>query len=65
LKKYEVEYIILGQQERGLYSLFAEQRGQFGGLDKFNALDGVLWQVVYQQADTIIYKVIDQAIAGQ
>lgn len=65
LKKYSVEYIIIGQQERGLYSLFAEQRGQFGGLDKFTALDGVLWRIVYQQADTIIYEVIDQATAGQ
>jgi hypothetical protein len=65
LKKYAVEYIILGQQELGLYTLFAEERGQYGGLDKFKALEGALWRVVYQEADTVIYEVIDQAVAGQ
>lgn len=61
LEKYNVAYIILGQQERGLYTLFAEQRGQYGGLDKFSALDGILWRTVYQEGETIIYEVIDQA----
>jgi uncharacterized membrane protein len=65
LRKYQVRYIIVGQQERGLYSLFAEQRGQFGGLDKFVAYDGILWRTVYQQDDTVIYEVIDPVFAGQ
>ena len=65
LEKYGVKYIVVGQQERGLYTLFAEQRAQFGGLDKFSALDGILWRAVYQQDDTVIYEVIDQAPTGQ
>ncbi|HLA99457.1 MAG TPA: DUF2298 domain-containing protein [Anaerolineales bacterium] len=50
LRKYNVRYIVLGQQERGHY---AEE-----GLAKFPAQDGILWQTVYQDRDTIIYQVI-------
>ena len=51
LHKYDVHYIIVGQQERGKYP------GQ--GLDKFPAANGVLWREVYQDEDTVIYEVID------
>jgi len=50
LRKYDVRYIILGQQERGHYA------GE--GLVKFAAQDGVLWQAVYRDRDTIIYQVV-------
>jgi YYY domain-containing protein len=51
LQKYEVKYIILGQQERGKYP--------GPGLEKFPAAAGVLWREVYREADTIIYEVIE------
>ena len=50
LRKYGVQYIILGQLERGLYP--------GAGLDKFEALDGVLWQKVYDDREMAIYRVI-------
>ncbi|MBN1667354.1 MAG: glycosyltransferase family 39 protein [Anaerolineales bacterium] len=51
LRRYEVSYIILGQLERGKY--VAE------GLEKFPAQNGYLWDVVYQDQETVIYKVRD------
>lgn len=50
LEKYQVRYIIVGQQERGLYP--------GDGLEKFPSADGILWQAVYAEADTVIYEVI-------
>ena len=50
LSKYNVQYIILGQQEKGLYP--------GPGLDKFAAANGIFWREVYREADTIIYEVI-------
>ena len=50
LRKYNVRYIVLGQQERGHYA------GE--GLAKFPAQEGILWRSVYQDGDTIIYQVI-------
>jgi uncharacterized membrane protein len=56
LRKYDVRYIILGQQERGKYPGL--------GLDKFGAADGLLWREVYRQnggldqQDTVIYEVL-------
>ncbi|MBN1145629.1 MAG: glycosyltransferase family 39 protein [Anaerolineales bacterium] len=56
LRKYDVRYIILGQQERGKYP--------GPGLDKFEAADGLLWREVYRQddvlnyQDTVIYEVL-------
>ncbi|UCH58908.1 MAG: glycosyltransferase family 39 protein [Anaerolineales bacterium] len=50
LRKYDVRYIVLGQQERGHYP--------GPGLAKFPALEGSLWQAVYQDRDTIIYRVV-------
>jgi uncharacterized membrane protein len=49
LRKYDVRYIILGQQERGHYP--------GSGLDKFEAAEGVLWDEVYRDGDTVIYEV--------
>jgi YYY domain-containing protein len=51
LTKYNVRYIILGQQERGKYP--------GPGLDKFPAANGSLWQEVYRDGDTVIYEVND------
>lgn len=51
LNKYNVRYIIVGQQEYGLYP--------GPGLDKFPAADGVLWREVYRDGLTVIYEVID------
>jgi uncharacterized membrane protein len=49
LRKYNVQYIVVGQQERGHYP--------GPGLDKFVQANGVLWQEVYRDRDTVIYKV--------
>ncbi|MFC2054167.1 DUF2298 domain-containing protein [Chloroflexota bacterium] len=50
LRKYDVQYIIVGQQERGHYPGL--------GLDKFEAAEGILWHEVYRDDETVIYKVI-------
>jgi YYY domain-containing protein len=52
LRKYDVRYIILGQQERGHYP--------GPGLDKFEDLEGLLWQEVYREGDTVIFEVLLQ-----
>jgi YYY domain-containing protein len=49
LKKYDVRYIVVGQQER---ARFPE------GLHKFEALNGKLWKEVYRDVDTVIYEVL-------
>jgi YYY domain-containing protein len=51
LDKYDVRYIVLGQLEQLNYP--AE------GLGKFPALEGILWQLVYQDRDTEIYQVLE------
>ena len=50
LRKYDVQYIIVGQQERGHYP--------GPGLDKFEAAEGILWREVYRDGETVIYEVI-------
>jgi uncharacterized membrane protein len=50
LKKYDVSYFIVGQQERGLYP------GE--GLEKFPAAEGVLWSKIYEDGETVIYEVL-------
>jgi YYY domain-containing protein len=64
LRKYNVRYIVVGQQERGHYgsqvppdSLDAPPGA---GLEKFSLAEGVLWRTVYQDADTAIFEVIGQ-----
>lgn len=48
LEKFEVEYVIVGEMERAKYS--AE------GIEKFSAAAGVLWELVYEQEQTAIYR---------
>ena len=52
LRKYDVGYIIVGQQERGHYP--------GPGLDKFDAANGSLWKEVYRNEATVIYQVLPQ-----
>jgi len=64
LKKYNVRYIILGQQERGYYTLprLLTERGYTSslGLEKFQMANGDLWREVYRDGDTVIYEVPEQ-----
>ena len=50
LRKYDVQYIVLGQLEKAKY--LPE------GIEKFKAAEGVLWSVVYQDQDTTIYQTL-------
>ena len=52
LEKYDVRYIIVGQMERVYYP--AE------GLAKFDDLNGVYWNEVYREQNTVIYEVIQK-----
>ena len=56
LQKYNVQYIILGQQERGKYP--------GPGLDKFEQADGTAWQEVYRDGENVIYQVIPTISEG-
>ena len=49
LRKYNVKYIIDGQLEHNQYP--------GPGLDKFPAENGILWDEVYRDGDTVIYQV--------
>ncbi|HMN63092.1 MAG TPA: hypothetical protein PJ988_22185, partial [Anaerolinea sp.] len=49
LKTYDVSYIVVGQMEKAIYPV--------DGLVKFTEWNGDLWDVVYQEGDTTIYKV--------
>ena len=55
LNEYDVRYIVLGQLERAKYPA--------AGIDKFPEMNGSLWQEVYRDGETVIYKV-NQNIAG-
>jgi uncharacterized membrane protein len=48
LQAYEVEYIVVGQLEKAKY--LPE------GIEKFPAAEGVLWEEVYQTAETVVYR---------
>ncbi len=50
LEKYNVEYIILGQQEQAYFP--------GNGLNKFEVFDGIYWKEVYRELDTVIYQII-------
>jgi YYY domain-containing protein len=52
LDKYNVKYIILGQLERATYP--------GSGLEKFTTYDGLFWQKVYEDQETVIYEVMGQ-----
>jgi YYY domain-containing protein len=49
LRKYDVQYIILGQQERGMYP--------GPGLQKFADANGLYWREVFRTGETVIYQV--------
>ena len=49
LRKYNVRYVIIGQLERARYV--------GGGLDKFGAYNGIFWNEVYRDGQTVIYEV--------
>ena len=49
IEKYDVEYIIMGQVEKNYYS--------GTGLNKFKQEEGVLWEEVFREGDTVIYEV--------
>ena len=50
LEKYNISYIILGQLEKAYYP--------GSGLKKFAEWNGILWDEVYHDEDTYIYRVI-------
>ena len=52
LEKYGVKYIISGQMEKGMYAP--------EGITKFAELEGILWECVYDQGNTQIYRVIGE-----
>ncbi len=54
LRRYQVDYIIVGQLERNTYP--------GPGLTKFPLWDGDLWEEVYRQGDTAIYRVRRSAL---
>ena len=56
LREYRVEYVIVGQLERNYYP--------GAGLDKFDRLEGDLWQEVFRNEQTVIYQVLDPALTG-
>ena len=49
LRRYNIKYIIVGQLERAAYPA--------DGIAKFEALNGLLWDEVYRDGETVIYKV--------
>lgn len=52
LEKYDVQYIVVGQVERAFYP--------DADFSKFKQLNGIFWNVVYQDLDTAIYQVISK-----
>ena len=50
LRKYDVNYIIVGQLERAAYTP--------EGIAKFEQAEGRYWREVYRDGDTVIYEVI-------
>ena len=55
LKKYHVQYIIVGQLERAEYR---DIENNDAGLVKFEKYNGTLWNEVYRDGQTVIYTVI-------
>ena len=48
MNEYDIDYIVVGQLERAIYA---------AGLEKFAAQDDVMWDLVYSQQETQIYRV--------
>jgi uncharacterized membrane protein len=65
LTKYNVRYIIVGQLERAKYTPGdpggPASQGSPDGLLKFEANNNVLWQAVYRDGQTVIFKVLDSS----
>jgi uncharacterized membrane protein len=61
LQKYNVRYIIVGQLERAKYtpgnSGGTVRVGSPDGLIKFDANNGIYWNEVYRDGQTVIYQV--------
>jgi len=51
MRKYDVKFIIVGQLERNIYPAL--------GLEKFKKYNGLYWDEVYRDEDTLIYQVPD------
>ncbi len=50
IEEYNIQYIVVGKLERAFYETY--------GIDKFSLWDGELWENVYQNGQTALYKVI-------
>jgi YYY domain-containing protein len=57
LQLYQVEYIVVGQLERAVYTP--------PGIKKFELFNGDLWQEVYRDGDTAIYQVAAAVLNGE
>ena len=61
IHKYDVHYVYLGQLERATCGDFGGKAGDplpKAAISKFDAMVGSTLQVVYQNPDVTIYKVI-------
>lgn len=56
LDKYDVEYFVVGQMEMAYYP--------GPGLEKFPENAGQLWEIVFREADTTVYRVIRNSTAA-
>ena len=56
IQRYNVHYIVVGQLERGKYSP-ADPIAP-NGLLKFEQYNGMFWQEMYRDGETVIYEVI-------
>jgi len=54
LKKYDVQYIVVGQLERNVYTV----ADGVDGISKFEANNGKYWRSVFRDAHTVIYEVL-------
>jgi len=55
LKKYQVQYIVVGQLEKNIYPSLDPALNNFA---KFELYDGKYWKTVYHDQNTTIYEVL-------